>query len=447
MNVVYDTALGERVQLIGPKQGRFTMYVCGPTVDNSAHLGHGRLAIVFDLLRRHLEKRGVEVVMVQNITDVDDKIIDRAKRSGRTPMEVAREFEAAWFSTLDRLRILRPTHSPRATEWIPQMIGMIAEMVDNGSAYRISDGVYLSVDRVEGYPRLSRQDRDELLAGARVEVSEEKRSPLDFALWKLASAQEYGFDSPWGWGRPGWHTECVAMSLGLLGEGFDLHGGGMDLVFPHHENEWAQAAVLGKRFCRHWMHNGLVEMAGEKMSKSIGNTMSLAEALDRYGPRPLRLAYLRAQYRSPLEMGEAVLDEAERALERIDDFIRRVQGAVSAAAAPKMEEFAAALDDDLDTPRAFAILFEAVRAGNAAIDAGQLDAARALAGSVAGMLDWVGIGLERLEIPGEIAELVAERERAKASRDYVSADRIRERLGELGYVLKDTRDGPVISRA
>ena len=447
MNVVYDTALGEQVQLIGPGQSRFTMYVCGPTVDNSPHLGHGRLAIVFDLLRRHLERRGVEVVMVQNITDVDDKIIDRARRSGMSPVEVAREFEAAWFSALDRLGILRPTKSPRATEWISQMIGMIVEMIDSGSAYRISDGVYLSVDRVEGYPRLSRQDREELLAGARVEVLEEKRSPLDFALWKLVGAEEYGFESPWGWGRPGWHTECVAMSLGLLGEGFDLHGGGMDLVFPHHENEWAQASVLGKRICRHWMHNGLVEMGGEKMSKSIGNTMSLTEALDRYGARPLRLAYLRAQYRSPLEMGEPVLEESERALERIDDFIRRAQGAEPAVPTPKIEEFATALDDDLDTPRAFAVLFEAVRAGNIALDTGESERARYLADSVAGMLGWVGIGTERLVLSDEVKDLVARRERAKAERDYATADQIRARLGEMGYLLKDTRDGPVISRA
>ena len=423
------------------------MYVCGPTVDNSPHLGHGRLAIVFDLLRRHLERRGVEVVMVQNITDVDDKIIDRARRSGVSPVEVAREFEAAWFSTLDRLGILRPTKSPRATEWISQMIGMIVEMIDSGSAYRISDGVYLSVDRVEGYPRLSRQDREELLAGARVEVLEEKRSPLDFALWKLVGAEEYGFESPWGWGRPGWHTECVAMSLGLLGEGFDLHGGGMDLVFPHHENEWAQASVLGKRFCRHWMHNGLVEMGGEKMSKSIGNTMSLTEALDRYGARPLRLAYLRAQYRSPLEMGEPVLEESERALERIDDFIRRAQGAEPAVPTPKIEEFATALDDDLDTPRAFAVLFEAVRAGNIALDTGESERARYLADSVAGMLGWVGIGTERLVLSDEVKDLVTRRERAKAERDYATADQIRSHLGEMGYLLKDTRDGPVISRA
>ena len=423
------------------------MYVCGPTVDNSPHLGHGRLAIVFDLLRRHLERRGVEVVMVQNITDVDDKIIDRARRSGMSPVEVAREFEAAWFSALDRLGILRPTKSPRATEWISQMIGMIVEMIDSGSAYRISDGVYLSVDRVEGYPRLSRQDREELLAGARVEVLEEKRSPLDFALWKLVGAEEYGFESPWGWGRPGWHTECVAMSLGLLGEGFDLHGGGMDLVFPHHENEWAQASVLGKRFCRHWMHNGLVEMGGEKMSKSIGNTMSLTEALDRYGARPLRLAYLRAQYRSPLEMGEPVLEESERALERIDDFIRRAQGAEPAVPTPKIEEFATALDDDLDTPRAFAVLFEAVRAGNIALDTGESERARDLADSVAGMLGWLGIGTERLVLSDEVKDLVTRRERAKAERDYATADQIRSHLGEMGYLLKDTRDGPVISRA
>ncbi len=423
------------------------MYVCGPTVDNSPHLGHGRLAIVFDLLRRHLERRGVEVVMVQNITDVDDKIIDRARRSGMSPVEVAREFEAAWFSALDRLGILRPTKSPRATEWISQMIGMIVEMIDGGSAYRISDGVYLSVDRVEGYPRLSRQDREELLAGARVEVLEEKRSPLDFALWKLVGAEEYGFESPWGWGRPGWHTECVAMSLGLLGEGFDLHGGGMDLVFPHHENEWAQASVLGKRFCRHWMHNGLVEMGGEKMSKSIGNTMSLAEALDRYGARPLRFAYLRAQYRSPLEMGEPVLEESERALERIDDFIRRAQGAEPAVPTPKIEEFATALDDDLDTPRAFAVLFEAVRAGNIALDTGESERARDLADSVAGMLGWLGIGTERLVLSDEVKDLVTRRERAKAERDYATADQIRSHLGEMGYLLKDTRDGPVISRA
>ena len=251
-----------------------SVYVCGLTVYDVPHLGHGRMALVFDVLRRFLEFRGLEVRFVSNITDIDDNIINRASEEGRSEAEVAAEYEAVWWDAVDALGVKRPTETPHATAFVADMVALIAALVDGGVAYETSDGVYLAVDEIDGYGLLARQSLDSLRAGRRVEPGEEKRSPFDFVLWKKARPGEPTWDSPWGPGRPGWHTECVVMSLDLLGEGFDLHGGGLDLAFPHHENERAQAVGLGKAFARHWVHNGWVMVEGEKMSKSLGNFTS-----------------------------------------------------------------------------------------------------------------------------------------------------------------------------
>ncbi|HEY2330351.1 MAG TPA: cysteine--tRNA ligase, partial [Acidimicrobiales bacterium] len=289
---LHDTATGRVRELSLRDPGKVSMYVCGPTVYDLPHLGHGRFVLVFDVLRRYLGWTGLDVTYVSNITDVDDNIIRRAERERRSEPEVAAEFEGVWWEALDRLHVTRPDADPHATAWVPQMVDMVGDLVERGMAYETSDGVYLEAEKVEGYGLLARQPLGSLRAGARVEANDEKRSPVDFAVWKKAKPGEPSWPSPWGPGRPGWHTECVVMSLGLLGDGFDIHGGGQDLAFPHHENERAQAVALGRPFARHWVHNGWVVVEGEKMSKSLGNFTTLVDLLERTDQRAYRLLVL-----------------------------------------------------------------------------------------------------------------------------------------------------------
>ena len=323
MLTLHDSATGEVSPLQLRVPGRVSMYVCGPTVDGVPHLGHGRFTLVFDVLRRYLLFTGLDVTYVSNITDIEDKIIDRANALGVGIDEFTATNEAVWWETMDAIGVLRPDEAPHATAYVDRMIELVAELVDRGVAYETGDGVYLSVADVPGYGLLARQPLESLRAGARVEADEEKRSPLDFVLWKKAREGEPSWESPWGPGRPGWHTECVVMSLDLLGEGFELHGGGLDLVFPHHENERAQAVASGREFARHWVHNGWVTVGGEKMSKSLGNFTSLRDLLDRSDPRAYRLLVLRSHYRSPIEVTPETIADAESGLARLDELARR----------------------------------------------------------------------------------------------------------------------------
>ena len=283
-----------------------SIYLCGPTVYGPPHLGHGRATLEYDILRRYLTWRGLDVRLVSNVTDIEDKIIERAEQEGRDPAEVAQRCEAVWWDAMDRIGFQRPTDIPHATEWVDEMVEMIRQLLEIGRAYRTDDGVYLSVRSVEDYGLLAQQDLDEMLAGGgdrEVVGAEGKRDSADFALWKLAKPGEPSWPSPWGDGRPGWHSECVVMSLGILGEGFDLHAGGLDLKFPHHENERAQAVALGQRFAEHWMHHAfVVDRSGEKMSKSLGNYENLLDFTDQHDPRAFRLMLLQAHYRSPVSM-------------------------------------------------------------------------------------------------------------------------------------------------
>ncbi len=387
---LHDTATGRVSPLELRTPGKVAMYVCGPTVYGAPHLGHGRLALVFDVLRRYLIFSGFDVTYVSNITDIDDKIIERAAEDGVTEPELAATYEAAWWDAMDALGVLRPDETPHATAYVEPMVELIEELVGRGVAYQTADGVYLSVADVPGYGFLAHQPLESLRAGARVEVAEEKRSPVDFALWKKAKPGEPTWDSPWGAGRPGWHTECVVMSLDLLGEGFDLHGGGIDLVFPHHENERAQAVASGRDFAHHWVHNGWVTVAGEKMSKSLGNFTSLDDLLARSDARAYRLLVLRSHYRSPIEITPQTARDAEAALARIDEMARRfgianplgeaqvVCGTTEGADLDQdaLERFRERMDDDLDTPAALALIFDLLRDANAAGDAGDLERAR-----------------------------------------------------------------------
>jgi cysteinyl-tRNA synthetase len=445
--------------------GEVSMYVCGPTVYDLPHIGHGRANLTFDVLRRYLSFSGLRVHHVANITDVDDNIIKRANELGRTEGDVAAEFEARWWEAMEGLGDLRPHDIPHATEYIADMVALIRELVAKEVAYETSDGIYLDVSQVPGYGLLARQSLDSLRAGARVEANEEKRSPLDFALWKKAKEGEPSWESDWGPGRPGWHTECVVMSLDLLGEGFDLHGGGQDLMFPHHENERAQAVVDGKVFAQHWMHNGWVEVEGTKMSKSLGNFTTLQDLLERHDARAYRILVLRAHYRSPIEVTPETLADAEKALGRLDTFARRfgVGGLLEQTAegfiiegiepATGLDEsavvaFRASLDDDLDTPGALAGIFELVSAAHSLADAGDESDAATLARTAAVLVAALGVSLR--EGSGEVdeaaAQLVAARDEARRSKDFARADALRDELVALGWTVEDTATGTAIRR-
>ena len=449
---LHDTATGAVRPLDLREPGKVSVYVCGVTVSDVPHVGHGRFSLVWDVLRRYLEWSGLEVRYVSNITDVDDKIIARAEREGRSPAEVATEYERAWYDTMDRLGVRRPDDDPHATAYIDRMVALVQALVGGGVAYETDDGVYLSVADVPGYGLLARQDLDSLRSGARIEVDDAKRSPLDFAVWKKAKPGEPSWPSPWGQGRPGWHTECVVMSLDLLGEGFELHGGGLDLAFPHHENERAQAVALGRRFAGHWVHNGLVVVAGgEKMGKSLGNTADLASLLRTHDPRAYRLLVLRSHYRSPIVVTETEIVDASAALRRLDTVFRRAAEIGLAAGPPDPEvlgRFRGHMDNDLNTPPAMGLLFEQVRRANTLLDTEDDGSAATALGSIRAIATAVGLSVaEEVEAPDDDAlDLARRRDAARAARDWGAADAARDDLVRLGYVVEDGPTGTSLRR-
>ncbi|MGH9052432.1 MAG: cysteine--tRNA ligase [Acidimicrobiia bacterium] len=462
---VYNT-LGRRMEPLQPSgDGRIRMYVCGPTVQSRPHLGHGRQAVAFDVIRRYLEWRGYSVTYVTNITDVEDKIIEAATEEGLPVPELAERMTGLFLEAYDLLGVRPPDVLPKATEHIPEMVELIRALIERDHAYPAGGDVYFSVRSLPGYGKLSGRNLDELLAGARVEPGEHKRDPLDFALWKSSQPGEPAWDSPWGPGRPGWHIECSVMAVKHLGFGFDIHGGGTDLIFPHHENEIAQSEGAEGRepFARYWLHNEMLNLAGEKMSKSTGLVVDLLEVLDRYDPQAVRLLYLRTHYRSPMEFTEDILQDAAASLERLWSFRRRFPGTSAFEAEPEaVQRFAAAMDDDFNTPEAMAVLFDVVREGNRRLDAGEeagawvvafdemvtvlgleppeLELTR-LAGALAGLAGELGIDADGH--PEQIlAALVERREQARRREEWAMADHLRRRLAEVGIVLEDTPDGP-----
>jgi cysteinyl-tRNA synthetase len=450
---LFDTALGRVAPLEPRSPGQVSMYVCGPTVYDVPHLGHGRFSLVFDVLRRYLEWCGLDVVYVSNVTDVDDNIINRAHDEGRTPEEVVAEYEAVWWDAMARLGVKPPTHDPHATAYVDDMVALIGRLIDAGVAYEISDGVYFESEKVEGYGLLARQPIDSLRSGARVDVVDEKRSPVDFALWKKAKPGEPSWPSPWGEGRPGWHTECVVMSLDLLGDDFDIHGGGQDLAFPHHENERVQAVALGRSFARRWVHNGWVVVEGEKMSKSLHNFTTLTDLLDRTDARAYRLLVLQSHYRSPVEVTPDTVTRAERTLRGLDEFARRVAAAGlpdTAADPAALAAFREHMDDDLQTPAAMAVVFDAVNAGNKALDAGDLPGAAGQWAAVRELSAAVGLTLVDASADETLdpatADLVARRDAARAGRDWATADALRAELEAGGWTVKDTPSGTQVHR-
>jgi cysteinyl-tRNA synthetase len=457
------TTLGRRlVDFETRDAGKVGIYVCGPTVQARPHVGHGRAAVAFDVVRRYLQWLGYEVTYVQNVTDVDDKIIAAATEQGRDAQDVALEAADAFRRAYRLLGVLDPSVEPKATDHVPEMIEMIEALIEHGHAYESEGDVYFSVRSFPGYGKLSGRRIDELQSGARIEPGEHKRDPLDFALWKAAKPGEPRWDSPWGEGRPGWHIECSAMARRYLGEGFDLHAGGNDLVFPHHENEIAQAeAASGATFARYWIHNGMVNLSGEKMAKSTGHIVDLLTALEQYPPLAVRLFYLRTHYRKPLEFSEAALEDAANSLERLWAFRRRLPGPTEATADPAyLDRFRDAAGNDFDMAGALAVLFDLVREGNTRIDeggdAGSLVAAYDdmvrvlgleepsvalddLRASLAAIAERHGIDAQD---PEELIEaLLALRHGARAARQWQAADEIRDALDGVGIVIEDTADG------
>lgn len=449
---LYDTARGEVVPFETREPGKVSIYVCGPTVYAPPHIGHGRQTLVYDVLRRYLEWRGFEVRHASNVTDIDDQIINRAREEGTDETTVAATYEKVWWDAMDRLGVERPTDTPHATEYVEEMIEAISAFLADGVAYETSDGVYLDTSKVDGYGLLALQNLDDLRAGARVEANEEKRSPLDFVLWKNAKPGEPTWDAPFGEGRPGWHTECVVMSLDLLGPGFDLHAGGQDLRFPHHENERAQAVAMKTGFANHWMHHAFVESGGEKMSKSLGNVTNLVDLISEFDPRAARVLILRSHYRSPMDVTGDAMRDAEAAVSRLDSFGRRARTLLADQPAEPdadvIDRFVAAMNDDLDTPAASGVLFETVRRVNTMIDNGDSASAAEPAAAVLEILDAVGLTLAEApdDVDDDAVDLARRRDEARAAKDWSSADALRDELQDAGYVVEDTAGGTQIRR-
>lgn len=450
---LYDTATREVRELALREPGSVSVYLCGPTVYGPPHIGHGRATLVYDVLRRYLEWSGLRVRLVSNITDIDDSIINRANRESRPWQEITNKCEAVWFEAMGAINVARPTDVPHATEYVPEMVAMIGQLVDQGNAYVTEDGVYLSVETVEGYGMLVHQSLDDMLAGGGdrdVFGAGNKHHPADFVLWKFSKPGEPAWPSPWGEGRPGWHSECVVMSLDLLGEGFDLHCGGQDLKFPHHENERAQAVALGKRFANHWMHHGfIVDAEGEKMSKSLGNVHNLLDLVQHYDPRAYRMLLLQSHYRGPVSVGQDNIDSSVKALARFDGVARRFGTLPSdvVADASVLAAFVSVMDDDLNTPSAMAIVFDAITQANAAADAGDAARAHELVAAVYSIAEAVGLTFSvASDVPVEALALAAALDTARASKDFATADALRTELQSAGWTVETTKSGTTLRR-
>jgi cysteinyl-tRNA synthetase len=455
---IYNSLTRRKDPLRPLTPGRVRMYVCGMTVYDLCHLGHARVLVVFDVVYRHLRRLGYDVTYVRNITDVDDKIIRRANENGEPMSALTERFIAAMHEDADRLGVLRPDVEPRATAHMAEIREMIGRLLEKGHAYVADNGdVYYAVASFPGYGKLSGKDPQDLRAGARVEIGEAKRDPLDFALWKAAKPGEPAWDSPWGPGRPGWHIECSAMSTGCLGNHFDIHGGGADLMFPHHENEIAQSeGATGEPFVECWMHNGFVRINDEKMSKSLGNFFTVREILQRYQPEEVRYFILGSHYRSPLNYDDSQLDGARAALTRLYTALRGLPPDVAAAGGETYRErFDIAMNDDFNTPEALAVLFDLAREinrlrGEDAGAAAALGAELRLLGADLGLLGQdpdaylkagAGAGAGDGLSDAAIDDLIARRAAARKARDFAGADRIRDELQAAGIVLEDGAGG------
>ncbi|MEU7788294.1 cysteine--tRNA ligase [Amycolatopsis sp. NPDC049159] len=451
---LFDTATRSVREFHPVRSGTASIYVCGATVQGVPHIGHVRGALNYDVLRRWLVHSGLDVRLVRNVTDIDDKILAKATDAGRPWWEWAATHERAFEQAYDQLGCLPPSINPRATGHITQMVELMQRLIDQGHAYATEGDVYFSVKSFDHYGELSRQGLDDVQQGET--PTRGKQDPRDFTLWKSAKPGEPSWPTPWGDGRPGWHLECSAMATAYLGAEFDIHGGGIDLIFPHHENERAQSNAVGDPFARYWLHNAWVTMSGEKMSKSLGNTVTIPAMLERYRAVELRYYLVQPHYRSNIEYSDAAVSEAAQGYRRIETFLRRAAGSGEVTTGTLPAEFANALDDDLATPQAFAVVHTTVRDGNAALDAGDTPKALELAAAVRAMTDVLGLDplsarwseaggsdTPTKEALGSLVEgLLAERQQARAEKDFARADAARDRLQQAGIVVEDTPNGP-----
>jgi cysteinyl-tRNA synthetase len=469
---IYNTMSGKKEEFVPLRPGKVNMYVCGITAYDVCHLGHARSAIVFDIIKRYLRHRGYEVTHVRNITDIDDKIIARAAQENVTTEEIARKYTEEYYRDMEMLGVDRADVEPNATGHIEEMIKTIEVLIEKGYAYPVDGDVYFEVSKFPGYGKLSKKNLDDLQAGARVDVDERKRNPLDFALWKASKEGEPWWESPWGKGRPGWHIECTAMSSKYLGESFDIHGGGADLIFPHHENEIAQSeAYTGKPFVKYWVHNGFITVDKEKMSKSLGNFFTIKDILDRYDPEVVRYFLLTTHYRSPIEFSDAQLNEAEITIDRyyttvlrIEDFLNSTGKKEKTGGAAELESmlddfmdrFHHAMDDDFNTASALGHIFELLREVNRFLDSKPLgEKAKALvirardllreAGGILNIFnrtpqEWYRslMRIKKIELSEEeLLQKIEERQKARERKDWAEADRIRNELADRGIILED----------
>jgi cysteinyl-tRNA synthetase len=453
---IYNTLTRQKETFETLEPGKVRLYVCGPTVYASAHVGHAMSALVFDIIRRYLEYSGYQVIHVMNYTDVDDKIILSAARQGIEPEALAEQHIQQYRQHLDELNVQQATINPRATQDMEQILQMIEDLIREGYAYPADGDVYFRVTRDADYGRLSGRRLEEMQAGARIEVDARKEHPMDFALWKAAKPGEPAWESPWGDGRPGWHIECSAMNLKHLGEQIDIHGGGNDLIFPHHENEIAQTESLtGKPFARYWVHNGMLQLSGEKMSKSLGNLVTIQDFLAGHEADVLRLMILNSSYRSPLTFNDEVIAQTERALERLRSALRPAAAQENSRPMPELQQsietarqgFRESMDDDFNSAGAIGYLFDLVRAINQARDAGAsrsiLEPAQQTLLELTGVL---GLKLDKPESKGgqsgPLVDLLVEiRTEMRRQKLWALSDMVRDRLAELGVILEDSKDG------
>ncbi len=460
---IYNTMTRKKEELVPLVPGQISMYACGPTVYNYFHIGNARPFIVFDTLRRYLEYRGYNVRFVQNFTDIDDKMIRRANEEGTTVKELGERFIKEYYHDADALGVRRASVNPRATEHIGEIIALVSTLIEKGHAYATADGdVYFSVRSFSGYGKLSGQNIDDLENGARVDPDEAKRDPLDFALWKAEKPGEPSWQSPWGKGRPGWHIECSAMSMSILGETFDIHGGGQDLIFPHHENEIAQSeAATGHPFARYWMHNGYINVDNQKMSKSLNNFFTVRDIAKEFDLEAVRMFMLGVQYRNPVNFSRDLILQAQTALERLRTAKERLaeakpapaETAEDAAFLAQLADFKArfneAMDDDLNTADAIGVLFEFARAANTFVTEPRgkeaIEAGKALFGELTGVLGLL-THEKAEEFPAEATALLEERQAARKAKNFARADEIRDALKELGFTVEDTANGPKLKK-
>ena len=462
---IYNSQTRRKEEFVPIEPGKVRIYSCGPTVYNYFHIGNARPFIMFDLLRRYLEYRGYEVKFVQNFTDIDDKMIKRANEEGTTVEELGDRFIAEYFKDADALGIHRATVHPRATRHIGDIIGLIKRLEKNGLAYNVNGDVYFDTEAFPGYGKLSGQNLEDLEAGARIDVDDAKRHPMDFALWKAQKPGEPAWPSPWGMGRPGWHIECSAMSMKYLGETIDIHCGGKDLLFPHHENEIAQSeGATGKPFVHYWMHNGHINVDNQKMSKSLGNFFTVRDISKEFDLEAVRMFMISAHYRSPVNFSKEMIEQSKAALDRLytarDNWtflldhapereLNEAEQALIAKGREAVAKFDEAMDDDLNTADAIGAIFELVKDGNLAITADTARAAiKSTLSTLKEMTDVLGIlSRENDAIPDDIKALVEQRKQARAEKNWAESDRLRDEITARGFVLEDTPKGAKVRRA